>query len=34
MNKLALIFILVFAFNFTTIAQKKRDPKRWQLTFE
>jgi protein CpxP len=34
MNKLALIFILVFAFNFTTIAQKKRDPQRWQLTFE
>jgi protein CpxP len=32
MKNLALIFVLVFAFTLTTIAQKKRDHQRWQPT--
>jgi len=34
MKNLALILVLVFAFTLTTIAQKKRDHQRWQLTVE
>jgi protein CpxP len=34
MKNLAPILVLVFAFTLTTIAQKKRDHQRWQLTVE